>query len=354
MLPFFFCTWAALAGGPAGEDPAARPDIAERLAWSAPDACPSGESVRHQVRGLVDPSLVTSAVEIDAVVVRESEQSFTLRIDVRGEAQQSQREFTSSDCDELATAAALIAALAIDPFGFASRTRQPQDPGLDETLGSGDNEPQEPDTGLDPPSESSPDTSKPPSPPAPSPPAASPWPNWSLVVSAGPLWTNETRPSATLRALASRRWRIFAVRFGVEGWLPRRFQDTRDTADSGISVGRLLVRAQGCASLGSTRLSVPACLGLASGGMIARGYGVPAPQTRASLSAAFTGSVGLRWQPGAAGGHATPLSLFAAVEAQAHTTRPRFHIGTQGSQYSGSVLALIAVAGVEISLQRAL
>lgn len=85
------------------------------LSWDAPDGCPARDAVEGEVARLVGgtipegPPIAAEARTIAA----EGAFELTLRTDVEGE--HGERTLRADRCDELATAAALILALMIDP-----------------------------------------------------------------------------------------------------------------------------------------------------------------------------------------------------------------------------------------------
>ena len=101
------------------------PDLADHFQWLAPDVCPDGEQVLDRLRQLVDAAMSVPPIQIRAEVRTGADKNLNLRIDVSGGSQESHRTLVSPDCNELAAAAALVGAIAIDPFGLAARAVSP-------------------------------------------------------------------------------------------------------------------------------------------------------------------------------------------------------------------------------------
>jgi hypothetical protein len=123
-----------LAPAPAGEVPIQQPDAAQAwaLQWSAPEACPGRDAllagIRTYLPNLDDPPLEVGRADlrIDASVLAPAAhgEAWTLRLRTSGREGESQRELEAPDCDALADAVALIAAVALDPVLVARQTRE--------------------------------------------------------------------------------------------------------------------------------------------------------------------------------------------------------------------------------------
>lgn len=123
-----------LAHAPAGEVPIQQPDAAQAwaLQWSAPEACPGRDAllagIRTYLPNLDDPPLEVGRADlrIDASVLAPAApgEAWTLRLRTSGREGESQRELEAHDCDALADALALIAAVALDPVLVARQTRE--------------------------------------------------------------------------------------------------------------------------------------------------------------------------------------------------------------------------------------
>jgi hypothetical protein len=87
------------------------------LRWSAPPECPDVEHVRRHAErhlGRAWTDVDHPEVAIDAVVERDAPHGWRLRIRVLGPTGDGEREIVGDDCEELADAAGLVVALAVD------------------------------------------------------------------------------------------------------------------------------------------------------------------------------------------------------------------------------------------------
>jgi hypothetical protein len=85
------------------------------LQWHAPPSCPSEAAVQAEVRSLLEGSTrsdVALAISGDALEVNEG---FEVELRFSSKEGPAQRVLTSRDCKEVAKAAALVIALAVDP-----------------------------------------------------------------------------------------------------------------------------------------------------------------------------------------------------------------------------------------------
>ncbi|HXU60162.1 MAG TPA: hypothetical protein VN962_00575 [Polyangia bacterium] len=98
---------------------AAPPRAPVTLTWEAPAGCPTVEEVTGELAGELDrtppkagasPSLVTAAVQVAA----DSGDSWQGRLTLNVQGARSERRFQAESCDAVASAAALIIAVALD------------------------------------------------------------------------------------------------------------------------------------------------------------------------------------------------------------------------------------------------
>lgn len=94
---------AAAQGTPASVD----------LAWSAPAECPSRAAVLGEVRGILEGG-APHPVDARAVVTRAG-QRWHVELAIRSDQGSGERSLDADSCAELASAVALIVALAVDP-----------------------------------------------------------------------------------------------------------------------------------------------------------------------------------------------------------------------------------------------
>jgi hypothetical protein len=84
-----------------------------RVRWEAPDGCPASSVVVAEIERLLREADPTS-LALDAEVVSE-ESGYRMRFTIRTAGAEDTRSLESSSCDTLGNAAALLAALAVDP-----------------------------------------------------------------------------------------------------------------------------------------------------------------------------------------------------------------------------------------------
>jgi hypothetical protein len=98
--------------------PAHAADHEVALNWVAPESCPDSQTILERVEGLVGQAVrasPTALFSIEARVSRDDGPAWTLHMSFRGGENPTSRTVTAATCDELADAAALFVALAIDP-----------------------------------------------------------------------------------------------------------------------------------------------------------------------------------------------------------------------------------------------
>lgn len=228
--------------------------------WSAPAGCPTPEDVQQGIERRLGRPLADDELRLEATV---SEVPGGYRLALRTEAAGAVREraIDSEDCAALADAAALIAALAVDPVAVA---------------GVVDLEP-----------EASP-TAEPR--PARAPPRPSRRGPGGVMRLAGGVGLGAL-PGVTGGAALAGGLRWPRARLEVEGgyWIPRR-SDAIDGERVRVQLGTAGVR--GCGQLSRDRLEAPLCGGLQLGGL--RGDG-PGDRSTQGLWLAVEAGVGLTW-----------------------------------------------------------
>jgi hypothetical protein len=88
------------------------------LHWVAPESCPDSQTILERVEGLVGQAVSASPTAPFSIEARASQSdgpAWTLHMSFRGGENPTSRTVTAATCDELADAAALFIALAIDP-----------------------------------------------------------------------------------------------------------------------------------------------------------------------------------------------------------------------------------------------
>jgi hypothetical protein len=106
-----------------GSSPIAHAQSAEplELKWETPAACMSASVARAAIRGLIRAERYTERARVRVLIEGTQQRGYVARIEIaRGEST-GERELRGARCDELAEAAVLVVAMAIDPEGAAAR-----------------------------------------------------------------------------------------------------------------------------------------------------------------------------------------------------------------------------------------
>ncbi len=98
--------WAVLAGPP-------EPGLS--VQWDAPAGCPDGAVVRARVVRLVGEEAARKARLTARAAVRAEGGRWALELELAGETGAGKRSLSAGRCEELAGAAALVIAIAVDP-----------------------------------------------------------------------------------------------------------------------------------------------------------------------------------------------------------------------------------------------
>lgn len=98
--------WAVLAGPP-------EPGLS--VQWDAPAGCPDGAAVRARVVRLVGEEAARKARLTARAAVRAEGGRWALELELAGETGAGKRSLSAGRCEELAGAAALVIAIAVDP-----------------------------------------------------------------------------------------------------------------------------------------------------------------------------------------------------------------------------------------------
>ena len=346
MLPaLVVAVWLAGSASPA-------PSV--ELRWDAPAGCPTQDVLERQIAGMlmerpapVNPPRVAFRVE-------QRGDRWHLVGEISGTANSGHRELSAATCAELADAAVLITAIAIDP------DLPPEDgtiapPGLPPGLPPPTVTPVVPPpitAPVVPPPITAPDgppsiaDAAPPEPapePAPEPLArpARPRPSALLGIAAGLGLGALSAPAGLLRLALGLRGDRWSVALTQDFWLPR----TIDAPQSPGLGGRFWLWStglRGCVILRARRIEAPMCATVAAGIMSGQGIGdlTPAGKQQRSPWVAVSAGPGLRVPLG------RRLGLLFSAELLAIVARPRFEItgrplvccgNTLGGQFTGGL-----------------
>jgi hypothetical protein len=304
------------------------------LAWDAPAECPDEAAVRARVAGLLAASNVETIAPgfVISARVRTTAEGYRLDLDL-GEGQ---RQIEARECGELADAAALIVAIAIDPFALASA-----EPALEPAPPEPDPPPRTPSRAIDP--------FEPP-----------------LVSTAGVADRTGVRRSVPTLAMRGGAgvdvalWRpvgaSFVLGFGVVGrgyrvdLLGRYAAPSHAIAPSHraiyASTQQWSIGIAACYSATFERvraLELPLCGGAEVGAMHARGHGTAiVPRANRAPWVAVSAGPGFAWKLG------RRVALWASAEAVVLITAPRFVTDRGTVVLQPNRAGFRALAGIEL------
>jgi hypothetical protein len=342
---------AVLLGAPIPSDPGSagepsREPLPLRVDWTAEPSCPDAEALRVELVRLLHRELrfdPDAEARVEGII-RSRGGAFELELSVSAGELHERRTLRAERCEELRTAAALVVAVALEPWaaGVAPRSVPepegepvevpPVDAGEPATAGTeldpaGDGSPTQ--TGVSEPGEPAPPTPEldhgddslglePPGPPPSPKPSAHRFGRVGLLVHGGLGVAQHAMLAGGLGgalAYIGRGWRVELT--GIH-WLPARV----DAAD-GVSVRARLTAGgvRGCWVPGRGRWELPVCGGLEAGAMSASatGSGVTTITSMGPWLGLLSG-VGAAWR-------ATRwLAVRASVELTIAAWRPTFHL----------------------------
>lgn len=325
-----------------------------RLSWAAPPDCPA----EQDVRAAIDRSLgghprdrsVDARVRVSALPGGEYHLELTLAGPDAGH-----RELTARDCRELADAAALIVAIAVDPAllerseaprveptpqGLVPQAPPPPPPEPDPATP----EPAPPPT--DPPGTAEPTTARGPA-PEPPPPRADGRSRAavSLRVAAGPGFAVLPGITAALEVAAGFGGRWWRAEAGLTYWTPRATA-TGDDPDVGGRFQLAAASGRGCVVPEAAPVRFPICAGLDAGVMIGRGVGADV-DARTAVQPWVTVRAGpaIRWRM------IPRLALWLGGDVLVPLARPRFHTSGTPDLWAVPGVAGAVVAGLDIPLR---
>jgi hypothetical protein len=290
--------------------PSEAPASGVRLEWSAPARCPTASAVQERLaRALADSAADPGGLRARASVTEGEGGVLTLVLELeRDDGPVGQRTLQASDCNELATAAVLIVALAVDPDAAIEdpvvepapadeQVPEPGDDGAVPPVPSELGDPAEPQPSVSEP-EPQTDSERPPTTPArPEQPLGRQRRvlHAGLRLGAGAGFSVLSHASAVVSAGAAVWGRAFRVELGASYWTP--VEARPDDTAAGGRLQQWTIDARGCGLLRPGPLELPLCGGLDVGAVHGVGVGVASPQRVASLRLAFAAGAALVWRP---------------------------------------------------------
>ncbi|MGH1343713.1 MAG: hypothetical protein ACRBN8_19305 [Nannocystales bacterium] len=307
------------------------------VTWTAPEGCPQREAVQTAIASNLareDFAGALDTVEVRGELVPDP-LGWRLSVSVRLPDGAVDRELTAGTCDELAAAAGLIIAVALDPLRVELlRTPKPEPvrEGLPEAWAN------------------------PPPPPAPEPEPATPP---GAPVASEPtavVFDLRLAPMLDLGSLLVVRGGAQAG-FGVGGqwfradasllyWAPRAIRPFDFAPDAGASLQQVGLGGRACLKPEIGSFEASSCAGLEGGMSWSRGVGVDRPQTTLLPWMAATAGLEVGWMSRAA------VGLFAGIDVQFHVVRPRVDIDGLGETLRVSPVGARGLVGLRVRLPR--
>jgi len=285
--------------------PSEVPAAGVKLEWSAPARCPTGSAVQERLaRALADSAADPAGLRARAAITEGEGGVLTLVLELeRDDGPVGQRTMQASDCNELATAAVLIVALAVDPNAAIEEPVE-EPPPEDELVPEPSEGPEPPPEPVEPepppvepepppPIEPEPETAAPARPEQP--PDRAPLLHVGLRVGAGAGFSVLTNASAVVSAGAAVWGRAFRVELGASYWTPVEVRP--EGASAGGRLQQWTIDARGCGLLRPGPIELPLCGGLDVGAVHGVGVDVASPRQVASLRLAFAAGAALVWRP---------------------------------------------------------
>ncbi len=319
------------------------------LRWSAPEGCPDGSWITHEVDRILGDESPRPAVPLDvsATVTTGADVNFKVRLETQGKGGARVRELRGESCNAVADATALLIALMIDPAAVARASKPaPPPPAAPAPL---------PPAPPPPPTPAPPPRVVPPPPPAPAPP--------SLPVSAAHADAAPERPRRPPFGLQA--WAAadagslpgvsfaaggeaavlvgaFRVELGGGVWVDRP-ATLAQMPNAGGEVGLALGWAGACwLALRSTKVQIGPCLGQELGRLHADGFGVTSTGSGSALWSALRAGGLLAWSP------VPRIAGVIRLDAAVPFARPTFTVDGLGAVFRSSPVVGRATTGVEV------
>lgn len=308
------------------------------LTWTAPAGCPQREAVQTAIANNLareDFGNALDAVEMRGEIAQAPE-GWSLRVSVRLPDGSVDRELTAGTCDELAAAAGLIIAVALDPLRV-QRVRPPPQP---EPIPTGP-----PKAWANPPRPPTPAVEadvEPDPPPKPEIPARALDLRLAAMLDVGSLPVLRGGGQAGVGVVG--RW--FRADASVLYWAPRAVRPFAAAPDAGARVQQAGLGARACLKPELGAFEASSCGGLEGGMSWSRGIGLDSPETTALPWLTGTAGLEVAWVSRAA------VGLFAGADAQFHLVRPRVNVDGLGETLKLAPAGARALVGMLVRLPR--
>lgn len=306
----------------------AAPDPSVEVSWQAPEGCPRAPVVQQAIADNLARDDFTDAladVHVQAEV-QGGDGAWTLSVAVTLPGGTVQRELSAPTCDELATAAGLIIAVALDPLRVQEVRPLPEPDPLPKAWSAPEPEPE-------------------PEPEPPSQPEPEPEPPQRLageLRGGGQLGLGalpEPRGGAQLGLGMIGRW--FRADLSLLYWAPRAIRPFDAVpSNPGARLQQAGAGLRGCLAPKLGALEPSSCVGLEGGLGWGRGLGVPSPQTTTLPWLTTHAGLELAWVSGVG------IGVFAGVDAQFHLVRPSVRLDGLGQALRVAPVGARVAAGV--------
>lgn len=320
---------------PASAAPAERAAVEFR--WDAPAGCPDEAVVVAELERLLGGPLATRPgprLTAIARVRQEPGGSYDLRLWTVRDEGTLQRSIVHTQCDALAKAGALVAAMAIDPdvlermaegteaaaVAKEARTVEDAEP------------PPEPEVKPEP---------KPAPAPAPVRERRARALRGALRIGAGVSYGDLPGAGAMLRLTPALLWPRARIELEAS-YGPVRKARFDDRPDQGADLQLASAAVRGCPVLRKGRVEFPLCAGVELGAVYGRGVGFAVTTEGRLLFAALQLAPGVLFAP-------HPRVAFGAiVEGAVHIARPRFVVAGSGEVFRSAPASVRALAAIEV------
>lgn len=316
--------------------PAERPAVEFR--WDAPASCPpEAEVVAELERLLGGPLAQRTGPRMTAIARVRQEQGglFDLRLWTVSDAGTLQRSLSHAQCDALAKAGALIAAMAIDPSvldRMAEGTEAAEVAAEAKTVAEPEPPPEPGPAEVEPPPEKRPEE-------RPDRPRRAV--RGALRVGAGVSFGDLPGAGALLRLTPALLWPRARLELEVS-YGPVRRARFDDAPDRGADLQLASAALRGCAVLRARKLEFPLCAGVEIGAMYGRGVGYSLTREGRLLLASLTAAPAIFYVP-----HPR-VAVGTIVEGAVHVARPRFVVDGAGEVYRAAPASVRALAAIEL------
>ncbi len=280
------------------------------LHWESPPQCPRAEAVR----AAIDANLGEGAFDADpsSIVARGTITAeaggWQLDVEVSLPSGRVERRVVGRTCEDFASAAGLMIAVALDPLRVTSTIAEP--PAVAPAVVPQADEAERPELAA---------RTKPAA-PTHRERALAIEPRLGGVLEIGSLDRLRGGVAASV-GFVGPLWRVDLV---AHYWAPRAVKEFATAPDAGVSVQQVGGGARACVRPRAGPVELPTCVGFEAGASIARGIGLAESEDSVLPWAAVVMGQELTWVS------RRRVGLFVGVDAMLHVVRPRFRVEDLG------------------------